>query len=239
MSNATFASTHWSLVLRAGQKDGKDSRAALEDLCQRYWYPLYAFLRRKGISHERAEDLTQGFFTQLIDKQVIGQAEPLRGRFRSFLLTSLQNFLANECDRANAIKRGGGRPTFSLDLEACESKLASASGRAHELTPEKVFDRAWAIELLEIVMRRLAAESAAKGKSEQFEILRPFLSGDRDASYDRAAESLGISSPGARQAVHRLRIRFGELLRKEVTDTVADESEVEDEIRGLFTALGN
>jgi RNA polymerase sigma-70 factor (ECF subfamily) len=239
MSNSNFASTNWSLVQRAGQKGGKDSSAALADLCERYWYPLYAFLRRKGLSQDRAEDLTQGFFTQLIDKQVIGQAEPLRGRFRSFLLTSMENFLVNDLDRANALKRGGGRPILSLDLEGCESKLASASGHAHELTPEKVFDRAWAIELLEIVMGRLASESAAKGKAEQFEVLRSFLSGDSDTSYEQAAATLGISQPAARQAVHRLRSRFGELLRQEVTDTVADENEVEDEIRGLFSALGD
>ena len=155
-------------------------------------------------------------------------------------MTSLQNFLANEWDRANARKRGGGRPVFSLDLAAGESKVASSSDPAHELTPEKLFHRAWAIELLEIVMRRLAAESAAKGKADQFEQLRAFLSGDRaDASYDQVAASLGMTQPAARQAVHRLRTRFGELLRQEVADTVADPSEVEDEIRGLFTALAN
>ena len=238
MSLSSFSSTHWSLVLRAGRGGGEDSQAALAALCQRYWYPLYAFLRRKGISRERAEDLTQGFFTRLIDKQVLEQAEPLRGRFRSFLLTSLSNYMANEWDRDVTLKRGGGRPLLSLDIEAGELKLGGARDR--ELTPEKAFDRAWAIELLELVMSRLQQQFSTKGKTAQFDILRPFLAGDREeASYETAAADLGMSQPAVRQAVHRLRGSFRELLRQEVADTVSSEDEIDDEIRGLFAALGN
>ncbi|OWK37850.1 hypothetical protein [Fimbriiglobus ruber] len=234
-----FSSTHWSIVLRARRAgDDDDARAALAVLCQRYWYPLYVFVRRKGIAPERAEDVTQGFFARLIERHALDQAAPARGRFRSFLLAAMQNFLANEWDRETAQKRGGGRAVVSLDVAAGESKLGVEP--AHELTPEKLFDRAWALQLLEIVLGRLRAEFTDKGKTAEFDALQPFLAGAHaDAAYAPAADALGLSRDAVRQAARRLRGRYRELLRAEVADTVGGPDEVDDEIRGLFAALGD
>ncbi|HEX3315700.1 MAG TPA: hypothetical protein VHR72_12445, partial [Gemmataceae bacterium] len=197
----------------------------------------YVFVRKKGIVREVAEDVTQGFFARLIEKQVLEHAAPSRGRFRSFLLASLQNFLANERDLAAAQKRGGGKPTLSLDVEAGESKLRLEP--SHERTPESIFDRAWAVQLLELVVDRLRKEFADKGKAAEFDVLQPFLAGKHpDASYARAAAEAGLSFAAARQAAHRIRKRYRELLRAEVAQTVDGEDEIEDEIRGLFDALG-
>jgi len=235
MNTSDFATTHWSIVLRAGGADSSDARDALAYLCQRYWYPLYVFVRKKGIDSDRAQDLTQDFFARLIEKQVLERAAPSRGRFRAFLLASLQNFLANAWDHASAEKRGGGKPLLSLDIEAGESMLRFEP--SHELTPDKIFDRAWAIRLLELVVLRLRAEFDAKGKRAEFEALQPFLAGKHaDESYDRVAAELGMSPAAIRQAAHRLRKRYRELLRAEVAETVAGEDEIEDEIRGLFEA---
>jgi DNA-directed RNA polymerase specialized sigma24 family protein len=236
MPSSDFLSTHWSIVVRAGRADDSDARDALAFLCQRYWYPLYVFVRKKGLAPERAEDLTQGFFTRLIEKQVLEQAVPSRGRFRTFLLTSLQNFLANEWDQAAAQKRGGGRALLSLDVEAGESKLRFEP--SHDRTPEKIFDRAWAVQLLELVVGRLRQEFADKGKAAEFDVLQVFLAGKHAvASYERTAAEMGISAAAIRQAAHRLRKRYRELLRAEVAETVATEDEIDDEIRGLFDAL--
>jgi DNA-directed RNA polymerase specialized sigma24 family protein len=237
MPSSDFLSTHWSIVLRAGRADDSDARDALAFLCQRYWYPLYVFVRKKGIGPEHAEDVTQGFFARLIEKRVLERAAPSRGRFRVFLLTSLRNFLANDWDQAQAQKRGGGRPHLSLDVEAGETKLRFEP--SHELTPERIFDRAWAVQLLELVFSRLRQEFAAKGKAAEFDTLQSFLAGNHaDASYERTAEALGMSFAALRQAVHRLRKRYRAVLRAEVAETVAGEDEIDDEIRGLFQALG-
>jgi DNA-directed RNA polymerase specialized sigma24 family protein len=237
MAASDFLTTQWSIVLRAGRADDSDAQDALAFLCQRYWYPLYVFVRQKGFERGHAEDLTQGFFARLIEKQVLEQAAPSHGRFRSFLLASLQNFLANEWDRTQARKRGGGRPHLSLDVEAGESKLRVEP--FHNLTPEKIFDRAWAVQLLELVVGRLRQESADKGKEEEFDALQAYLAGKHaDSSYERTAAALGLSPAAVRQAAHRLRRRYRELLRAEVAATVAGEDEIEDEIRGLFEALG-
>ncbi len=236
MPSSDFLSTHWSIVVRAGRADDSDAREALAFLCQRYWYPLYVFVRKKGLAPERAEDLTQGFFARLIEKQVLEQAVPTRGRFRTFLLTSLQNFLANEWDQAAAQKRGGGRPLLSLDVEAGESKLRFEP--SHDRTPERIFDRAWAVQLLELVVGRLRNEFADKGKAAEFDALQVYLAGKHaDASYDRTAAAMGLSAAAVRQAAHRMRKRYRELLRAEVAETVATEDEIDDEIRGLFEAL--
>ena len=238
MAMSEFLSTHWSIVLRAGQADDdSDTRDALAFLCQRYWYPLYVFVRKKGIVREAAEDVTQGFFARLIEKNALEHATPSRGRFRSFLLASLQNFLGNERDQAAALKRGGGKPLLSLDIEAGESRLRAEP--SHDQTPESIFDRAWAVHLLELVVDRLRKEFADKGKATEFEILQPFLAGTHpEASYAQAAAEIGCSYAGVRQAAHRLRKRYRELLRAEVAQTVNGEDEIEDEIRGLFDALG-
>src|SRR5262249_28584098 len=155
-ASSDFLTTHWSIVLRAGRADDADARDALAFLCQRYWYPLYAFVRQKGFDREHAEDVTQGFFVRLIEKQVLEHVAPARGRFRSFLRTSLQNYLANEWDRTQTRNRGAGRPPVSLDVEASESNLRVEP--FHNLTPEKIFDRAWALRLLELVVDRLRQE---------------------------------------------------------------------------------
>ena len=236
MTAKQFQSTQWSVVRQAARADDAAARAALVSLCERYWYPIYAFLRRKGVAPERAEDVTQGFFARLIEKRVLEQADPARGRFRSFLLTAVQNFLANERDYTTAQKRGGGRAVLSLDAEAGESRLSVEP--AHALTPEKLFDRAWAFHVLELVVERLRTEFVVAGKATEFEVLRPFLAGRHaSASYEETAASLGRSATALRQAAHRLRDRYRVLLRAEVGETVSGEDEVEDEIRGLFAAL--
>lgn len=224
------------MVLRAGAKDQSGNEEALSFLCERYWYPLYVFVRRKGVPTEQAEDATQSFFTRLIQKQILEHALPSRGRFRSFLMTSMQNFLSNEWDKARTEKRGGGRKLFSFDVNEGESKLGLEP--SHQLTPEKIFDRAWAIQLLELVVRRLKKEQLTRKKGAEFEILSPFLAGRFAAeSYEQAAQQLGISSEATRQAASRLRKRYRELLREEVAQTVSAKEDIEDEILKLFEAL--
>jgi RNA polymerase sigma factor (sigma-70 family) len=232
-----FATTQWSLVLRAG-RESDSATAALQTLCQRYWYPLYAFVRRNGASADQAQDLTQEFFARLLDKNTFALASPERGRFRSFLLTSLKNFLTNEWERGRALKRGGGQPAMSLqlDLDSAESRLRFEP--AHQLTPERLFERQWAMLLLELVMQRLAAEQEAAGKGQQFELLKEALAGGAERlAYAEIAAELNLSEEAARQAASRLRKRYRELLRDEVSHTVSTPEEVEDEIRSLFEVL--
>lgn len=232
-----FATTQWSVVLRAAQPDDSTARAALEMLCRRYWFPLYAFARRRVATVSEAQDLTQEFFLRLLEKNSLAAATPERGRFRSFLLTSLKNFLANEWDRANAQKRGGGRERLSLDWETGESRLSFEP--THTDTPERGFERQWALTLLDIVVRRLQDEFATAGKSRQFELLKETLTGGRAAiDYSIVADELHLSEEAARQASHRLRKRYRELLREEVAATVESPDEVDDEIGRLFEALG-
>jgi RNA polymerase sigma factor (sigma-70 family) len=228
-----FATTRWSLVLRAGKRTDRQAEDALAWLCGRYWFPLYAYVRRRGADQNEAQDLTQEFFTRLLEKNVLDHAAPERGRFRSFLLTSLKNFLANEWDRANAQKRGGRRGRLTLDLESGESRISLEP--AHDLTPERHFERQWASTLLELVVTKLEAEFAAAGKARHFELLKDALTGERRGlPYAEITAELGLSEEAARQAAHRLRQRYRELLRAEVVQTVADPGDVEDEIRRLF-----
>ncbi len=232
-----FATTQWSLVLRAAQPEDSTARAALETLCRRYWFPLYAFARRRVSDIPEAQDLTQDFFLRLLEKNSLAAASPERGRFRSFLLTSLKNFLANEWDRATAQKRGGGRERMSLDWETGESRLSLEP--THTDTPEREFERQWALTLLDVVVRRLQDEFATAGKSRQFELLKETLTGSRAVlDYAVIAAELQMSEEAARQAAHRLRKRYRELLREEVAATVESDNEIEDEINRLFDALG-
>ncbi len=232
-----FTTTQWSLVLAAGQRGSAEAEHALAVLCQRYWFPLYAFARRRVTEVHEAQDLTQEFFVRLLEKNSLAAASPERGRFRSFLLASLKNFLANEWDRTTAQKRGGDRQCLSLDWEAGESRLSFEP--SHSDTPERGFERQWALTLLDNVVRRLQDEFAAVGKSRQFELLKETLTGGRAAlDYVAVANDLAISEEAARQAVHRLRKRYRELLRDEVAATVETPDEVEDEIGRLFQALG-
>ena len=232
-----FATTHWSLVLRAGQGGDAAAEASLAALCERYWFPVYAYTRRRGYDAHQAQDLTQEFFVRILEKNVLAAASPERGRFRSFLLTSAKNFLANAWDREQAEKRGGGRRPLSFDAAAGESRLALDP--ADHLTPDKVFERQWALTLLETVVARVQEEFALAGKERHFALLKGALSGERAfSSYAAAAAELGVSEGAARQAAHRLRKRYRELLRQEIAHTVADPSDVDEEIRSLFQALG-
>jgi RNA polymerase sigma factor (sigma-70 family) len=232
-----FQTTHWSLVLRAGHREDRDADAALAALCERYWYPLYAYVRRHVADTHEAQDLTQEFFARLLEKQYLAVADPQRGRFRCFLLASLKHFLANEWNRAHAQKRGGGVRRLSLDLECGESRLRLEPW--HELTPERLFERQWVLTLLDLVMRRLQEEVRASGKAAQFERLKDVLTGDRERlPYATLATEMGVSEEAARQAANRLRKRYRELLRAEVAQTLPEPADVDDEIRNLFEVLG-
>jgi RNA polymerase sigma-70 factor (ECF subfamily) len=232
-----FLTTQWSLVLRAGASDDTAARQALAALCQRYWYPLYAYVRRRGVPVDQAEDVIQGFFARLLEMQILAGVTVEGGRFRSFLLTAVKNHLANERDRAVAEKRGGGASVLSLDLDSGESRLAL---EPHDNdTPERLFGRQWALTLLALVLERLEAEYDAADKSRLFELLKASLTGGSDRlPYAEIGREVEISEEAARQAASRLRKRYRELLREEVASTLASEQEVDDEIRGLFAVLG-
>lgn len=222
----------------AGKSGGEEAREALSSLCQRYWFPLYAYVRRRVPNLQEAQDLTQEFFLRLIEKNAVARATPERGRFRSFLLASLDNFLANEWDRANAKKRGGGCQVLPLDLSEGESRLNLEP--AHNLTPQRLFEREWTLTLLGLAMDRLRADCESTGKLRQFELLQGALSGDGQAlNYPNIAAELQMSEEAARQASHRLRKRYRELLRAEVAQTVSNPGEVDDEIRSLLETLGS
>jgi RNA polymerase sigma factor (sigma-70 family) len=230
-----FVTTHWSVVLTAGRSDTTRARTALENLCQTYWHPLYAYVRRRGYSPEDAQDLTQEFFARLLERNAVATVAPDRGRFRSFLLASMNHFLADEWDKARAQKRGGGR-VISLDLRTAETRLDGPSAR--ELTPEQAFERRWTITLLEQVYRKLEVAYGQEGKGKVFEVLRPALAGaSRDAPYAELARRLGTSEGAVKVAVHRLRRRYRALLRDTIADTVSGPDEVEDELRYLFRTL--
>jgi RNA polymerase sigma-70 factor (ECF subfamily) len=237
LSAAGFASTHWSLVIAAGERGRTEAEHALAVLCQRYWFPLYAFARRRVPELHEAQDLTQEFFLRLLEKNTLAAASSERGRFRSFLLASMKNFLANEWDHATSQKRGGGRQRLSLDWESGESRLSLEP--VHADSPERVFERQWAMTLLENVLQRLQYEFQTAGKSRQFELLKETLTGGRAAlNYPAVAAELSISEEAVRQAAHRLRKRYRDLLREEVAATVENDTEIEDEISRLFQALG-
>jgi RNA polymerase sigma-70 factor (ECF subfamily) len=233
-----FATTHWSVVISAGRPKSASYRQALETLCQTYWFPLYAYLRRHGYDSHRAQDYTQAFFTGLLAKGGLGLADPRRGKFRSFLLASLKHFLSNERARARAIKRGGGRKALSLDFENAESQYALEP--RDELSPEKLFERSWALTILDRTMARLQAEAVNTNKQKSFELLKSYLTaGEGSTSYRRAAEELDITEGAVRVAVHRLRKRYRELLRDEIAQTVISDDQIDEEIRDLFAALGS
>jgi RNA polymerase sigma-70 factor (ECF subfamily) len=223
------------VVLAAGRADAPQARDALETLCQAYWYPLYAYVRRRGYAPADAEDLTQHFFAWLLERDWLERADPQRGRFRSFLLTSLSHFLANEWDRARTQKRGGGR---IVSLQRDEAETRCAREPVEHLTPEQSFEWRWALTLLDQVMKQLAAEFTRDGKAVLFEAIKPCLLGERAAQpYAALAPKLGMTEGSVKVAVHRLRQRYRQLLRDEIANTVAQPGDVEEELRHLFAVL--
>ena len=235
-ADAVFGTTRWSVVLAAGLSSSAESERALAHLCRTYWYPLYAFVRRRGHSPEDAEDLTQGFFASLLEKKALRGVEPDVAKFRSFLLALLKNFLANDWDRKHAAKRGGGQPIISWDDETAEARYLREP--AHEATPEKLYDQSWALTVIDIVSRQLRAEYTASGKAELFEAVQDQLIGAEDAdSYAQLALRLGMKEGAVRMAVLRLRRHFKSLLRAEIAQTVADPGELENELRHLVAAM--
>ncbi|SPE62412.1 RNA polymerase, sigma-24 subunit, ECF subfamily [Verrucomicrobia bacterium] len=233
---SAFATTHWSVVLAAGKDDLGRAAAALEELCSKYWYPLYAFIRRRGSDQHEAEDLTQAFFALLLGKEMLKRVDRHNGRFRSFLLASLTNFLNNEWDRRQTLKRGGGYRIISLDEMAAEERYRREP--ADPLTAEKLFDRRWAATLLELVLDRLKKEYIAEDKADLFAALEIGLTaGVSEGDYAEWTAFLGMSRGAVKVALHRLRRRFGQLLRQEIAHTVASPAEVDEEIRHLFAAV--
>jgi RNA polymerase sigma-70 factor (ECF subfamily) len=231
-----FASTHWSMVLAARGGDGPGVDAALAALCQAYWYPLYAYARRRGYGADDAQDLTQGFFTQLIDKHYLDAADSERGRFRAFLLTAFKRFLYREQHHALAEKRGGRRGILPLDFERGESRFLCEP--VTTATAESIFERQWALTLLERAMTQLRAEFEDAGKRDGFEQLKVFLTGETGApSYQEVASALGTTEGAVKVAVHRLRRRFRDILLAEIAQTVAAPPDVDDELRQLFAAV--
>jgi RNA polymerase sigma-70 factor (ECF subfamily) len=231
-----FATTHWTVVLAAGRSSSPQSNQALEELCRTYWFPLYAYIRRQGRSREDAEDLTQGFFARLLEKNYLEGITSDRGKFRAFLLVAVKRFLANEWDRANAVKRGGGTLPLSLDWEDADSRYQI--NPADNLSPDKLYDRAWALIVLERVITRLRDEHSADGKAAVYEQLKPFLMmGKGELPYAQAATALKMNESAVRVAVHRLRKRYRELLRDEIAQTLSDPTHADEEMQALFTAL--
>jgi len=223
-------------VLAAGQRGAPQADVALEELCRTYWFPLYAYVRRHGHSPEDAEDLTQAFFARLLEKNYLEGISSDKGKFRAFLLVALKRFMANEWDRANRQKRGGGVAPLSLDWQDADSRYKIDP--AHNLSPDKLYDRAWAVTVLERVIVRLRDESGTEGKAKIYEQLKQFLmAGKSDIPYAQAAAALQLSEGAVRVAVHRLRRRYRELLRDEVAQTLSDPAQAGEEMQALFSAF--
>ncbi len=235
---AAFVTTHWSVVLATADQDSPQARAALEQLCGTYWYPLYCYVRRRGYSHQDAEDLTQGFLLRWLQQNSFARADASKGRLRSFLLAGLNHFLSDEWDRASAQKRGGGQPMLSLmDTQGADERYRVEP--AEERSPEKLFERRWALTLLDQVLAHAEQEFREAGKLEQFQQLRAFLiAGTGEESYAEVGAKLGMSPEAVKKAVQRMRHRYYELFREEVAHTVADPAEVEEELRYLCAVMG-
>ena len=231
-----FVTTHWSVIAAAQDGSSPEARSALAALCSAYWYPLYVFVRGQVDKADEAQDLTQGFFASLLEKKALAVADRSRGKFRSFLLGACKYYLSHERARARALKRGGGLKTVSLDFHDAEARYAREP--AHTLTPERLFARRWAMTMLDQVLYKLSEEFTAKGKQALFDHLRVCLLGDKNAApHAQVALELGMSEGSIKVAAHRLRGRFRDLVREEITRTVDRPEDVEDEIRQLFAAL--
>ncbi len=231
-----FATTHWTVVLAAGRRFTPQADHALEELCRTYWFPLYAYVRRRGYTKEDAEDLTQAFFARFLEKNYLEGLSAERGRFRAFLLASLKHFLANEWDKSQRQKRGGQAAHLSLDWQTADTRFQIAD--TAEPSPDKVFDREWAVALLDKVIERLRAECEAESRGKQFAELKVFLTaGKRTVSHAETAKVLSMDERAVRVAVHRLRKRYRQLLRDEIAQTLADPAQVDEEMRALFGAF--
>jgi RNA polymerase sigma-70 factor (ECF subfamily) len=236
MRSRAFATTHWTLVVNAGHAPSAEAGRAMSALCEAYWYPVYAFVRRQGNDGDAALDLTQGFFARLLEKRDLAGVDRAKGRFRSWLVAAVKHYVANERDRSRADKRGGGRRPISIDATDAESRYSLEP--AHDLTAERVFERRWALTLLDKVLTSLRDELAAEGKAEQFEALKGFIGGrPEDGRYRDAAEGLGMAEGAVRMAAHRLRRRYRELLRQHIAQTVETPEQIEEEIAFLFSAV--
>jgi len=233
-----FPSTHWTLVVAAGGNHSTLERTeALESLCGGYWNPVYAFVRRRGHSPEQAQDLTQQFFLRILDGAFFEKANPEKGRFRSFLLGSVQNFLADASDRENSLKRGGGTVTIAFEFATGEANYALEP--RHTETPERLFQRNWARTVLDRVMNNLSAEFQAEGKLDLFNRLKSYLTGDGDLKYAELGAEMQLSESGVKSAIRRMRQRYRDLLRAEVLSTVADPAEVDEELKFLLRAISS
>jgi RNA polymerase sigma factor (sigma-70 family) len=234
---SSFGTTHWSLILAARDRDMPQADEALAALCATYWYPLYAFIRRRGHDPDRAADLTQEFFVRLLEKDYLRAVDPSKGRFRSFLLAACKHFLANEHDREVARKRGGGRSLISIDRRDAEGRYRAEP--SHDLTAERLYERRWALTLLGQVLDRLGQEFHRSGKGALYDLLKVILTGaEGTASYVQIGAALGMTEGAVKKAAQRLRRRYREILRERIAETVEDPGQVEDEIRTLFAILG-
>ena len=232
--SSSFPTTRWTMVVAAGDPQRKEARSALVSLCETYWYPLYAYLRRRGYPPDQAQDLTQEFFIRLLEGRFLDRADPEKGRFRSFLLVSLKFFVADEEDRLRALKRGRGM-LVPMELSSGEERYQREP--AHGETPERIFERRWALSMLDRVVEKLRKEFTLHGRPEHFDRLKVFLLGQSDAPYTALAREMNMSEGALKVAIHRLRKRYRDLFRLEIADTVADPSEVESELRFLAAVL--
>jgi len=236
--NPAFEGTRWSLVARAADDDTEVAGHALSELCAIYWYPLYAFVRRYGCNHHAAEDLTQGLFLRLIDNKGLARADPKRGKFRTFLMSSMKNFMANERARAAAKKRGGNAPHFSIDMARAEGRYDCEP--TNSVTPEVLYERTWALTVLQATLDDLRTEYGSRNRIEVFEALHDHIvTGSRPPPHAETAKRLGMTEGNVKVAVHRMRRRFGELLRAQVAETVESEDDIDAEIRYLLKCFGD
>jgi len=235
VGSPVFATTHWSVVLAAANAETADAAAALEKLCRNYWYPLYAYVRRQGFGPADAQDLTQEFFARLLARNSLAGVAPQKGKFRSFLLVALRHFLSDQRDRASAAKRGGGKEMLSLDAEEAEGRYRLDP--LERLDAEKIYERRWAMTLLEQAWTRLREESVAHGKLQQFERLAEFVAGEAEVTCVAAASELGLTESAMRSAVHRLRERYRALIREEIACTVSAPEEIDEELRCLIRVM--
>jgi RNA polymerase sigma-70 factor (ECF subfamily) len=234
----SFGTTHWSLVLAARERGTAESEAALAALCASYWYPLYAFIRRRNHDPDRAADLTQGFFTRFLEKDYLAAVDPAKGCFRAFLLAACKHFLANVHDQEVALKRGGGRRPVSIDARDAEGRYLREP--SHELTPERLFERRWALTLLDRALDQVGREFQQRGKGVLFDRLKVVLTGAaRTVPYAELGAELEMSEDSVKKAAHRLRQRYRDILRELVAETVEEPGQVDDEIRALFAILAS